>query len=320
MCLLLKEKKMIEQTDDIKTTIRIAKAIEEDIREYKSFDIQAAYLHNEQRLNMIRKSNSFTYYLLRIAAVLLLPLVISTGTLFYLYIHQLKQVDAVSYLDASSAPGIVTQVLLSDSSRVWLNAGSTLRYPSHFTKKDRTVQLNGEGYFEVQSDKEHPFYVSLYNGMRVKAYGTKFNISAYESDSLMETTLETGCVDVLSGSSNKIVLKPNEQIVYNKKKEQFILRTINIEEKTAWKDGRLVFRNATLEDVIKQLSRRYNIDIVLHKETTKNYKFRATFSTENITQILDYLRMAAPITWSFTTMEQKLDYSFPRQRIDVWLK
>lgn len=311
---------MTEYTDDIKTTIRIAKAIEEDICEYKSFDVQVAYLKNRKRLEIVRKGHSFTYYALRIAAVLLLPLMISTGVLSYLYIRQLGQINAVSYLEASSAPGIVTRILLPDSSLVWLNAGSTLRYPSHFTGKDRNVQLKGEGYFEVQSDKEHPFYVSLYNGIRVKAHGTQFNISAYEDDSVMETTLETGKVDIFSGSFQIVALNPNEQVVYNKKEKRFIVSKVNIDEKIAWKEGRLVFRNATLEDVVKQLSRRYNVDIVLHKETTKDYKFRATFSSENITQILDYLGVAAPITWSFVTTKQQLDYSYPRQRIDVWLK
>lgn len=93
-----------------------------------------------------------------------------------------------------------------------------------------------------------------------------------------------------------------------------------LKRKQLGKMGKLVFRNATLEEVVKKLSRRYNIDIVLHRESQKDYKFRATFSSENITQILDYLRMVAPISWSFADMKQQQDYTYPRQRIDVWLK
>ena len=222
---------MTEHIDNIKATIRIAKAIDEDIREYKSFDVQAAYLKNRKKLGMIREKYTFTYYVLRIAAVLLLPLMISTGVLSYLYIRQLKQIDTISYLEASSAPGIVTQILLPDSSRVWLNAGSTLRYPSRFSEKDRNVQLSGEGYFEVQSNREHPFYVSLYNGIRVMAHGTKFNVNAYENDSIMETTLETGRVDVLSGSSRTVTLKPNELVTYNKKEKDSQYRRKNCLER-----------------------------------------------------------------------------------------
>ena len=310
---------MTEHTDDIKKTIRIAKAIENDICEYKSFDVRAAYQKNRKRLDAERKKHSFIFYISRIAAILLLPLIISTGVLSYLYTQQLRQVETVSYLEALSAPGIVTRVLLPDSSKVWLNAGSSLQYPSRFTDKERNVRLSGEGYFEVQSDKEHPFYVTLDNGIKVKAHGTKFNINAYKEDRVIETTLETGLVDIMSGSRT-ILLKPNEQVCYNKEDGHFTTSTVNIEEKTAWKEGKLVFRNATLEEVVKKLSKRYNIDIVLHRESHKDYKFRATFSSENITQILDYLRMAAPISWSFADLKQQQDYTYPRQRIDVWLK
>lgn len=309
----------IGRTDDITKTIRIAKAIERDIHEYKSFDVQAAYRKSKKKLDAERRKSTVIFYLLRIAAILLLPLIISTGVLSYLYTQQLKQVEVVSYLEAFSAPGIVTQVLLPDSSKVWLNAGSSLRYPSRFVEKERNVQLSGEGYFEVQSDLEHPFYVSLDNGIRVKAHGTKFNISSYQEDRVMETTLETGLVDIMS-ASHTVQLKPNEQACYDKDEGHFTTRVVNIEEKTAWKDGRLVFRNATLEEVVKKLSRRYNIDIVLHRESQKDYKFRATFSSENITQILDYLRMAAPISWSFADMKQQQDYTYSHQRIDVWVK
>ena len=202
---------MTEHTDDIKKTIRIAKAIENDIREYKSFDVQAAYQKNRKRLDTGRRKYLFTFYISRIAAILLLPLIISTGVLSYLYTRQLKQADTVSYLEVLSAPGIVTQVLLPDSSKVWLNAGSSLRYPSRFTEKERNVQLSGEGYFEVQSDKEYPFYVSLDNGIKVKAHGTKFNINAYKEDRVVETILEAGLVDVIS-AFRTIWLKPNEQV------------------------------------------------------------------------------------------------------------
>ena len=112
---------MTEHTDDIKKTIRIAKAIENDICEYKSFDVQAAYQKNRKRLDAERKKHSFIFYISRIAAILLLPLIISTGVLSYLYTQQLRQVETVSYLEALSAPGIVTRVLLPDSSKVTKN-------------------------------------------------------------------------------------------------------------------------------------------------------------------------------------------------------
>lgn len=310
---------MNEHIEDIKTNIRIAKAIDDDMHEYTSYDVQAAYQKNRSRIEAAQRKHLFVRYVMRVAAVLLLPLIASTSILSYLYIGKLGVKDQIAYLEASSAPGIVTRIQLPDSSSVWLNAGSTLRYPSRFEKDNRTVHLTGEGYFEVQSDKAHPFYVALQEGIQVKAHGTKFNISAYEDDLLMETSLETGLVDVISGSRS-IALKPDQQVVFDKKENKFSIRTVNIDEKTAWKTGRLVFRNATLDEVVKQLSRRFNIDITLHKESKKEYRFRATFSTENITQILNYLRLAAPIQWAVADTKQQDDLTYPRQRIDVWLK
>ena len=310
---------MKKPTHDITTILRIVRAIEDDIHEYKSFNVRAAYRKNRKRRKAAQRRSSFITYLSRIAAVLFLPLLVSTGWLSYSYIRQVKQINPVSYLEASSAPGVVTCILLPDSTRVWLNAGSSLRYPSRFEEKERQVRLSGEGYFQVKSDKEHPFYVMLNNGIIVKAHGTRFNISAYEEDRITETTLETGRVDVIAGPRS-ISLKPNEQVSYDESGQRFTVSSVSTDEKTAWKEGKLIFRNATLEEVVKKLSRKYNIDIVLHRESRNDYKFRATFSSEPVAQILDYLRMAAPISWSYADTKQQQDYTYPRQRIDIWLK
>lgn len=305
--------------EEIKENIRIAKAIDEDISAFSTYDVHAAYQKNRKIVSISHKKQSLVRLALRIAAILLLPLLVSTSVLTYLYMDQLRFGKQTSYLEVISAPGTVTRVELPDKSKVCLNAGSTLRYPSRFTGDDREVFLNGEGYFEVQSDKEHPFYVSVGNGIQVKAHGTKFNVNAYSDDPWMEAALESGRIDVLINKL-PVQLKPNEQACFNKIEKKVSVASINIDEKISWKDGRLIFRNATLEEVVKQLSRRYNMDIVLHKESKKDYKFRASFTTENITQILNYLRLAAPIEWAIADVKQQQDLSYSRQRIDVWLK
>lgn len=115
---------------------------------------------------------------------------------------------------------------------------------------------------------------------------------------LWKRTLEAGLVDVIS-ASRTIWLKPNEQVCYDKEDGHFTTSVANIEEKTAWKEGKLVFRNATLEEVVKNYPEDITSISCYIGKTRKDYKFRATFSSESITQILDYLRMAAPISWSF---------------------
>lgn len=95
---------------------------------------------------------------------------------------------------------------------------------------------------------------------------------------------------------------------------------MNLEEKTGWKDGRLVFRNTPLDVVLKKLSKRYNVDIVLHKTSNKEYKYRAAFTTETVEQILNYLKLTAPIEWTVKGLEQNNDATFARERIDVYQK
>jgi ferric-dicitrate binding protein FerR (iron transport regulator) len=309
---------MENEMDHIKRQLLIAKAVHNDIREYASYDVEAAYRKVNRRTKRLERKHILTSLLLRAAAILILPLLTSTAVLSYLYIKQLSS-KAMAYYTVTAAPGTVTQVYLPDSSKVWLNAGSSLRYPASFSSGERQVNLSGEGYFEVKSDPANPFYVSLSEVMRVKAYGTKFNVSSYEDDTAIETVLETGLVDV-EFNTQSVRLSPSEQASFDKAQKKVVITSVRIDEKTSWKEGKLMFRNASLEEVIKSLSRRYNVDIVLHKETEKTYKFRASFSNETITQVLNYMKLAAPIEWSITETRQRTDSSYEAQRIDIHIK
>ncbi|MDR1938123.1 MAG: DUF4974 domain-containing protein [Tannerellaceae bacterium] len=310
---------MENDIENIKEYIQVARTIDDDIREYASYDVEGAYRKVDRRKRRLDRKRVVTAFLLRAAAVLIIPLLASTALLSYLYVKQQASKENITYCTVTSAPGTVTQLCLPDSSKVWLNAGSTLRYPSSFIPGERQVSLSGEGYFEVKSDRSNPFYVSVSEAMRVKAYGTKFNVSSYGDDPAIETVLESGFVDV-QFNTQSIRLSPSEQASFDKANKKVAITKVRIDEKTSWKEGKLMFRNATLEEVIKSLSRRYNVDIVLHKETEKTYKFRASFSNETITQVLNYMKLAAPIEWSITETRQRTDSTYELQRIDIRLK
>ena len=309
---------MTAQTNDIKKLWNRAKALDEAIHEYRSIDTERAWQQTWQRCHSSQR-RGFTFYLLHIAAILIIPLLISTITLAYLHINDNRQSEAVAYLEATSTPGIVTQITLPDSSKVWLNSGSTLRYPNRFVGEERNVTLQGEGYFEVQSDREHPFYVTTTEGLRVMAHGTKFNVNAYTDDEIIETTLEQGAVDILIGQQ-RASLAPGEQAIFDKNASIIHIQRAQVDAETAWREGKLIFRSATMEEITKQLARRYNVDIDLHDESRTPQRFRATFTNESLPQILDYLRMSAPIHWSATTVKQQNDHTYSRQRYDVWVK
>lgn len=164
------------------------------------------------------------------------------------------------------------KVELADGTLVWLNAQSELRYPVQFIGNRRVVYLKGEGYFEVASNKEKPFIVSTLSDVEVKVLGTKFNVSAYENDADVTTTLAEGSVEVnVGGESIRIV--PNEQLVFDKKRHTSLLRSVNASVYSAWKDGNFCFANQRLEQIMEQLKRWYDIEVFYTGEEVKDCRF-----------------------------------------------
>lgn len=309
--------------NEILEQVKQVKALTEDLLEYQSLDTAVAYRRVENRVRRQSRKQLFLGALSRIAVVLLLPLLVSSLVLSYLYVggrSGANRTQAVlAWHEVHSAPGTVTRLELPDRSVVWLNARSTLVYPAVFTGREREVRLSGEGYFEVESDPQHPFYVTTSEGVKVKAYGTKFNVNAYADEPTVDAVLERGHVDVIA-RNRQARLEPGQGAAFDKNTGRMAVDAVSLEETTGWKDGKLVFRNTPLEVVLKKLSRRYNVDIVLHQKGNKEYKYRATFTTETVEQILDYLKLTAPIRWSYRRPEQNQDASFTPPRMDVYVK
>ena len=232
--------------------------------------------------------------LMRYAAFLTIPLFLSSLVLGYLYFSGTETDE--KYAEVVTATGSVIRYELPDHSVVWLNAGSTLRYPTTFKKDNRLVELKGEAYFEVQADKDRPFYVNTPNGLSVYVYGTKFNVAAYEDDNYIETVLEKGKVNVITPDQETIVLAPGEQLLYDKQSQQLKKNKVDVYGKIAWKDGKLIFRNASLEEILK---------------------YRATFRTETLSQILDYLARSADLKWKIEEPQQQADDTLSKTKIRV---
>lgn len=157
----------------------------------------------------------------------------------------------------------VQTITLADGTRVWLNAASTLRYPVTFSGTDRSVELNGEGYFEVAHNVQKPFHVSV-NDMDVKVLGTHFNVNAYDDETEIKTSLLEGSVAISRGSKS-LMIKPGEQAVVaglkNSNQQQIFIRTIDTDDVIAWKNGFFAFRHSDLNEIIKQVSRWYDVEV-----------------------------------------------------------
>lgn len=290
--------------------------IAHDIHELEMLDMKQAYHRTKQKISnahhkkWIRKINL-------VAAILTIPLLISTFTLGYLQFKKHKQ--PIRYTEVTAANGSIIQYELPDGSIAWLNSGSKLKHPVQFTENNRNIILNGEAYFEVKANPEHPFYVHTLDGITTYVYGTHFNVNAYQDNNYIETVLEEGKVNVLipNTASTEIKLLPGEGFFYNKELHNYKKSNVDTYEYTAWREGKLIFRNTTLEEIIKRLSRHFNVDIALHNHSGKTYRYRATFHKESLPQILNYLSRSAKLKWKETESEQQADGSLTRNHITV---
>ena len=266
----------------------------------------AAEKYKKKILSFIRTS----------AAILLIPVLIATYTLF----DTLKEWNniPVEQVELTTAYGLVSKVTLPDGSEVWLNSGSSISYPKRFTNKKRNVQLTGEAYFKVTSDKSNRFDVITPNGLQVSAYGTEFNVKAYEDEDKIEATLAKGCVDVSEiGQPISRTLHPGEQVVYYKNTNRIEVEKVNLAVETSWKDGKMIFRRANMNEIVQRLARHFNVEIKLEGEELYDYKYSATFTTETLHEVLLLLEKTAPIKCTVIEPVQTDDFTYSRRTVII---
>ena len=267
-----------------------------EMEKFNSFD---ALKKVNQRIG--KKELRLVTIIQRIAAVLLIPLIGYTG--FVLNENKkLKQTNvAIQYQTISSRQGMVTQFDLADGTKVWLNSGSSLQFPSGFTAKKRTVRLIGEAYFEVTKNEHQPFQVQT-NDVNIEVLGTSFNVVSYKNESRSEVVLVEGKVKLLSTNSNDEdvieTMIPGQRSIYSQESKQIKNENVSVEKYIAWKNGDLIFQDDNMEEVVRRLSRWFNVEIVINDPEIKSYVYKAAFRNENLTQVLNLLKISAPIDYS----------------------
>ena len=192
-------------------------------------------------------------------------------------------------------------IILSDGTHVYLNAGSSMKYPVEFMKEgERKVFLNGEAYFDVFSDKSHPFIVNV-NDTNVQALGTEFNISSYREDSMFNTVLVEGSVKVFKegiDSQTSVILEPGYKAEWGKESKIFFVEKVDTKIYTSWLDGKLVFKNTQFKNIIKKLERHYNVTIINNNTKLNEQYYDATFDTETIEQVLNSFNKSYEIDYT----------------------
>jgi transmembrane sensor len=271
-------------------------------------------------LNKTRSKIRFIDYLTRIAAILLIPVLVAS---LLLYFHNNSSGKNNSYAEIHSPYGTRTTFSLPDGSTGWLNGGSSLKFPTRFSKKTREVKLTGEAYFNVTPDRKNPFIVSTDN-IDIKVFGTSFNVMAYTDEQITEVTLERGKVEVFKKANNHITslgtLKPNETCIYNSLSDSSKILSVNSTERFSWLDGKLTFKYEPFGEVVRKINRWYNVNIVIKDKVLESYVYYGTFKDETLDEVLKLLRFTAPISCRDLERERKQDGTFEKRKIEIYYK
>ena len=226
---------------------------------------------------------------------------------------------------AASKAGEKKFFLLADGTKVTLNAGSNIDISESFNKSTREIRLNGEAFFEVAHNKDKPFIIHTQT-MNIKVLGTTFNVKAYAEDNIMETSLIEGSVEVgMNNSREKVILKPSEKIIlpnkaakenrvtHNENAKSYIIQNLTYDQtdssfaEISWKESRLVFTDQSFEELAKTLERWYNIHVRFDDESTRAFRFTATFENKSIVQVLDALRLSRQFRYTIKENEIIID-------------
>lgn len=230
-------------------------------------------------------------------AAILILLVLTSMTTYYFSTHNAlltQTISAPKFVEFFVPYGDRQKVNLADGSIVWVNAGSVLIYPEKFTAETRTVYLSGEANFKVAKNPNQPFIVKTkYIGVR--ALGTVFSVQSYPNSKFTKATLEEGSV-VVKVNQNMVltsILKPNEQLIFNHQSQKVSIASVDAEKINSWKNGYLIFQNATFEEIVATLERKYNVQINYNanKYNGRSYylKFNPNESLEQTLAVLSQL-------------------------------
>lgn len=286
-------KKIVEQmyfTLQLTERVRIMNAVDTD----KAFSRFKAKREKQGKLVSLGVS---WLSLQRIAAILFIPLLVLTG---YLLLRNAP--DRLEMVEISTNPGIVSTFDLPDGSKVWLNANSSLTYADDIKTGKRMVNLKGEGYFEVVKNTAKPFIVNVGSSYSVEVLGTSFNVSAYPDEDVIETTLIEGSVKIEAltedGKSGTCKLTPNDKVEYQKSNKQLETKKVNTDADMGWINGEIIFRQEPMSNVLKKLSRHYNVEFDIKDEDVMKAVITARFKDEQLPQVMEYLKVASGIQYT----------------------
>lgn len=302
-----------------------------------------------------QKVRKLPFYL-KIAAAALLIFVAGASTFYGLFGSRSNNNLCNIEYEVNAPRGGKSEIVLADGTKVWLNAGTRLRYRADYGITSRVVYLTGEGYFSVVKNPRKPFIVNT-SGLKIKAFGTTFNVKAYPEEKSVTTTLVEGIVKI-EGNGVNLSLKPKEVVIVDKNtpknelanpkssntsvktnadrpavdKESNVLdmakdvpdikvaSNVNTSVYTSWKDNLWIINSEPLKNIVVILERKFNVSVDIKSPELNQYTFTGTFNNETLEQILDIIKLTAPLNYQINkgvitiTSEQKRKATYNKLR------
>ena len=252
----------------------------------------------------VRQFNFRVNQLLKYAAIFIF--FISFGYLSYYFVTEESTKN--EYCTIGVPKGNKSEVILPDGSKVWLNNNSKLIYPKKFNRNQRTVELTGEAYFEVEHNSRMPFIVQT-SDMQVKVLGTKFNVSAYPNDKFIETTLISGKVTVRSNENpdQENFLAPGESLTFDKVSNQVTKNKVDTKFFTYWMKGEFIFKDEKFETLARRIERIYNVEIIFEDPSLKEKTYTGDFKVDdNIYTILEIFKQSTSVPIEYVSYGNKI--------------
>src|SRR5690554_755256 len=292
----------------------------EQLRLMKKYDshkaLQQVHLNIEKH-NSIRLWNIFQ----KVAAILILPLLAAT---IWLSLNRQKGIikeSAVAWHTLETPAGMRSEFYLPDSTKIYANSMTTISYPVIFNDQFREVKLSGEAYFDVAENKDVPFIVNT-GRINIEVTGTEFITTTYPHENLTEIVLIEGGINLFQGeflhTKQEIAqLRPGEKAYCKDGDQRMIIEKVHTGKYSAWKDGLLVFREDPMPEVVRRLNRWFNVNIQLEGPELTNWTYTATFEDETLEQVLELLKISAPVNYSIKRREMKTDKTFSKMEIVI---
>lgn len=263
-----------------------------------------------------RNNKKLLYLLQKVAAILFLPLLL--GSLGYFLFLTPQPESSAGMAEIECPEGVRTRFSLPDGTTGYLNSGSTLSYPVHF-RKNRSVALTGEAFFQVKEDKKSPFTVETPH-LAIRVTGTIFNVIAYQGETTEEVILESGSLQISQPEGTAVArLTANQKVKLDLSSGTATKSEVIASQYTGWTEGKLIFRDEDMGQVAQRLSRWYNAEILIADSRLLEFTFYATFLDEPLDEVLKLLAYTTPILYEEEKRLPRQDGSFPRRKITLRL-